>query len=382
MLILILIFSFMIANLNEYFYFYTYCFMRKSEFIGLMSGTSLDGLDIVHVSFFKNEVSEDKFEILHTQSVDFPNDLKAKIETYHQLSIAQIFILDKEIGQFFGKAVNNFLAINNINPTTITAIASHGQTILHQPKNGFTLQIGCGTTIASITGINVINDFRTRDIVEGGQGAPLVPVGDFGLFKNEAEAFLNIGGFANFSYQANNSIYAYDICPGNLPLNKLANAKNLDFDKNGDLAKAGEINFFLLDLLNSLDFYSLDGPKSLGTEWLDEFFYPLLKFDKEIENNLRTVVEHIALQISTTLNGINCNKVFITGGGAKNSFLIERIQHYFKGEILIPSADLIDFKEALIFAYLGFLYKEKSVNALSSVTGAKKDTVGGVFHLA
>jgi anhydro-N-acetylmuramic acid kinase len=134
--------------------------------------------------------------------------------------------------------------------------------------------------------------------------------------------------------------------------------------------------------LNSLDFYNQEGPKSLGTEWLEEFFFPLLKFDKEIENNLRTVVEHIALQISTTLNGINCKKVFITGGGAKNSFLIERIQHYFNGEVIVPSTVIIDFKEALIFAYLGFLYTENRINALASVTGAKKDTIGGVFHLA
>jgi anhydro-N-acetylmuramic acid kinase len=382
MLILILIFSFEIANLNEYFYIYTYCNMRKSEFIGLMSGTSLDGLDIVHVSFSKNQVLEDEFEILTTQSVEFPIELKSKIEAHNQLSVAQIFILDKEIGRFCGNTVNDFLRIYKINPSTITAIASHGQTILHQPKNGFTVQLGCGATIAAITGINVINDFRTRDIVEGGQGAPLVPIGDFGLFQNSADSFLNIGGFANFSFKKGNTIIAYDICPGNLPLNKLAKAKGLDFDKNGDLAKSGEINFFLLDLLNSLDFYNQEGPKSLGTEWLEEFFFPLLKFDKEIENNLRTVVEHIALQISTTLNGINCKKVFITGGGAKNSFLIERIQHYFNGEVIVPSSVIIDFKEALIFAYLGFLYTENRINALASVTGAKKDTIGGVFHLA
>lgn len=372
----------MIANLNEYFYFYAYCIMRKSEFIGLMSGTSLDGLDIAHVCFTKNENSTDNFELLHTESVDFPEDLKIKIESYHQLSIAQICKLDKEIGRFFGEAINLFLSKNSIQPTSITAIASHGQTLLHQPKNGFTLQLGCGSTIAAITGINVINDFRTRDIIEGGQGAPLVPIGDFGLFQQEADSFLNIGGFANFSYQSNHTIYAYDICPGNLPLNKLAKAKGLEFDKNGDLAQSGEINFFLLDLLNSLDFYSLEGPKSLGTEWLEEFFYPLLKFDKEIENNLRTVVEHIALQISTTLNDKKCQRVFITGGGAKNEYLIERIQHYFNGEISIPSTAIIDFKEALIFAYLGYLYTEKRANSLASVTGAKKDSIGGVFHLA
>ena len=305
------------------------------------------------------------------------------IINYRDLNVSSgdVLKLDKEIGRFFGVAINLFLSKNSIQPTSITAIASHGQTLLHQPKNGFTLQLGCGSTIAAITGINVINDFRTRDIIEGGQGAPLVPIGDFGLFQQEADSFLNIGGFANFSYQSNHTIYAYDICPGNLPLNKLAKAKGLEFDKNGDLAQSGEINFFLLDLLNSLDFYSLEGPKSLGTEWLEEFFYPLLKFDKEIENNLRTVVEHTAIQISNVLNSAKLNNVLVTGGGAKNGFLIERIQHYFTGELVIPNAEIIDFKEAIIFAYLGALYLDKRPNALSSVTGAKKNTIGGVFHL-
>lgn len=354
--------------------------MTTFEIIGLMSGTSLDGLDIAHVSFTMDRENGDSYTLLNSEAYDIPEDLRAKLADAHNFSVPMICQLDKELGHFYGNCVNDFLKKFKIQKEQIAAIASHGQTILHQPQNGFTLQIGCGTTLAYDTGINVINDFRNHDIVAGGQGAPLVPIGDFGLFKNEAEAFLNIGGFANMSFKDSSKVLAFDICPGNLPLNKLALAKGLHYDKNGDLAKSGEINFFLLDLLNSLDFYQKDGPKSLGTEWLEEHFYPLLKFDKEIENNLRTVVEHEAVQIGQKLNDAGVKNVLITGGGAKNHFLISRIAHYFNGEVKLPDNETIDFKEAIVFAYLGALYIENRPNAISSVTGASKDMICGVMH--
>ena len=355
--------------------------MSNYEIIGLMSGTSLDGLDIAHVRFDFTNNSNDSFVLLNADTVPIPDELLHKLMDAPNYSVAQLLMLDKEFGGFLANAVLKFIEKKKIVKNNIHAIASHGQTILHQPNNGFTLQIGCGSTLSYQTNINVINDFRTKDIVAGGQGAPLVPIGDFGLFSDLAEGFLNIGGFANVSFKKENTIVAYDICPGNLPLNKLAHAKDLAYDKNGEIAKSGEINFFLLDLLNSIDYYSLEGPKSLGTEWIEEFYYPLLKFDKEIENNLRTVVEHTAIQISNVLNAAELKSVLVTGGGAKNGFLIERIQHYFNGELILPEQKIIDFKEAIVFAYLGALYLDKRPNAISSVTGAKKSTIGGVFHL-
>jgi anhydro-N-acetylmuramic acid kinase len=355
--------------------------MSNYEIIGLMSGTSLDGLDIAHVRFDFNNNSNDSFVLLNTYTVPIPDEILRKLMDAPNYSVAQMLMLDKEFGRFLAESVIKFINQNKIDKNNINAIASHGQTILHQPNNGFTLQIGCGSALSYLTDINVINDFRTKDIVAGGQGAPLVPIGDFGLFSDLAVGFLNIGGFANVSFKKEDTIVAYDICPGNLPLNKLAHAKNLEYDKNGELAKSGEINFFLLDLLNSLEYYLLDGPKSLGTEWIEEFYYPLLKFDKEIENNLRTVVEHTAIQISNVLNSAHLNSVLVTGGGAKNGFLVERIQHYFNGELILPEQKIIDFKEAMVFAYLGALYLDKRPNALSSVTGAQKNTIGGVFHL-
>lgn len=354
--------------------------MAVYEIIGLMSGTSLDGLDIAHVSFSMDTDKGDSYRLLNCETYDIPEDLRSKLTNAHNYSVPSICQLDKELGKFYANCVNDLIQKKGIEKSRINTIASHGQTILHQPQNGFTLQIGCGSTLAYLTGLDVINDFRTLDIVAGGQGAPLVPVGDFGLFGDKAEAFLNIGGFSNMSFKKDNRIIAFDICPGNLPLNKLAASKGLNYDRNGDLARSGEINFFLLDLLNSLEFYQQDGPKSLGTEWLEEHFYPLLKFDKEIENNLRTVVEHEAVQIGQKLNDAGVKNVLITGGGAKNDFLISRIAHYFNGEVVLPETETIDFKEAIVFAYLGALYLEKRPNAISSVTGASRDMICGVLH--
>lgn len=355
--------------------------MSKFEIIGLMSGTSLDGIDLAHVEFEITENQNHTYNLLHCKTFEFNDEIRIKLEEAPEYSVQAICKLDKELGYFFGDCINKFIAGNSIQKSSIKAIASHGHTILHQPSNGFTLQIGCGSTISYHTQIPVINDFRSRDIIAGGQGAPLVPVGDFGLFQNKAESFLNIGGFTNFSFNQNGEIIAYDICPGNLPLNKLALSKGLSYDKNGEIAEAGEINFFLLDLLNSLHFYRLKGPKSLGREWLEEHFYPLLKFDKEIENNLRTVVEHEAFQISQVLNERHIKTVMITGGGAKNTFLISRIKHYFNGEVIIPDNTLIEFKEAIVFAYLGALYLDKQTNAIASVTGAERNTICGVLHI-
>jgi len=353
----------------------------KYEIIGLMSGTSLDGLDIAHVAFDRDEPNTMNYNVIHTAHYPYNEKILEKLLNLNSLSTTGILILDKEIGKFYAECVNGFISNFDISKNQISAIASHGQTIFHQPQHGFTYQIGCGSTLAFHTNIPVINDFRTKDIIAGGQGAPLVPIGDFDLFKKEAEGFLNIGGFSNVSYKNDKDIIAFDCCPGNLPLNKLASSKGIPFDAEGKLAASGTLNFFLLDLLNSIDYYGFKGPKSLGTEWLEEKFYPLLKFDKEIENNLRTVVEHISIQISNVLNDAKLNSVLVTGGGAKNTFLIERISHYFKGKLIVPDEQIIDFKEAIIFAYLGALYLEGKPNNIASVTGASRHVAGGVYHI-
>jgi anhydro-N-acetylmuramic acid kinase len=356
--------------------------MESYNIISLMSGTSLDGIDIAFVKINHEKRNQWSFDLIKAETVEYSEELKENLRISTEISAPALFHLDKVLGQVMGEAINQFIVKNKILKEDVHIIASHGHTVYHQPEKGFTVQIGCGSTMALKTGISVVNDFRTKDVILGGQGAPLVPIGDFKLFKNQADAFLNIGGITNISFKKDGKIAAFDCSPGNLPLNKLAQNKGLNYDKNGELARSGEINFFLLDILNELPYYQLTGPKSLGTEWLERYFYPLVKFDRDIENNLRTVIEHEAFQIGQVLNTAEIKSVMITGGGAFNKFLVERIQHYYKGKVALPEKEVIEFKEAIIFAFLGALYLEKLPNCLSEVTGASRDVCGGVFHRA
>ena len=354
--------------------------MKKLEIIGLMSGTSLDGLDVAHV-LFEHENNKWKFKLLKAETYSYSNDFYSTLTNSTSLNVPDFLMLDKRIGRVFAEMVNDFIAKNNIERKNINAIASHGHTTFHQPQNGFTSQIGCGDTLSFLTNIPVINDFRTKDVIAGGQGAPLVPIGDLLLFQNLADSFLNLGGIANISFEFDNKMTAFDICPANLPLNKLVTKLNLEFDKDGEIAKSGIVQEKLLDQLNQLSFYTQTSPKSLGTEWMESEFYPLIDFDSSIENNLKTIVEHEAFQIASVLNQNELKSVLITGGGAKNRYLIERLKHFFKGEIILPNKNIIEFKEAIIFAFLGALYLEKQTNCISSVTGASKNVIGGVYHI-
>jgi len=346
-----------------------------------MSGTSLDGLDVSYVAFsFNNEC--ETFQLQAAQTYPIPPELKLRITMFEQLNLSEIQLLEKELGQFYANCVNEFIVQHMLNKSEIDAIACHGQTVLHQPHNGFTLQLGCGTTLAYLTGITVINDFRTKDILAGGQGAPLVPKGDVTLFNEYAESFLNIGGFCNITFKEDNQVIAFDCCPGNLPLNEICKQIGLAYDPNGDNAKKGIIHVELLKQLNNLSYYADAPPKSLGTEWLNSQFYPILfAFNLTAEDCLATLVEHEAIQLGQILENKNLSSVLITGGGAHNTYLIERLKIYFKGEIVIPEKTLIDFKESIIFAYLGALYLEKKTNTIHTVTGASKDQCCGVLHL-
>ena len=300
--------------------------MTIKNLIGLMSGTSLDGLDIVLATFEENEGEVD-YTIICSNNICYPSDLEESIKKSHELKIDEVQVLDKAIGLFFAEQINSFIEQNKLDQNHIDAIASHGQTILHQPENGFTLQLGCGSTIAYHTGIPVINDFRSLDIIAGGQGAPLVPIGDFHLFNGEAEAFVNLGGFCNISFKnRKNEIKAFDICPCNLPLNKFAELLNATYDKDGSFAKAGELNKLLLQKLNGLEYYTKSPPKSLGSEWLEHNFYPLITSDLDPNTILRTLSKHIATQILDTLNHHKIDSVFFTGGGSKNKFLMNELQ--------------------------------------------------------
>ena len=351
-----------------------------TQIIGLMSGTSKDGLDIAHVSF-KHSDEGYSFKLLHGHTIAYPKDILEALDSIETLSASNVYQLDKQIGQFYSESVNDFIQKFNINPKDIEAIASHGQTIFHQPSKGFSTQIGCGSTLAFQTGIKVVNDFRTRDILAGGQGAPLVPLGDEYLFSNLAESFLNIGGFTNISFKKDGQLKAFDICPGNLPINRFANKYGMDFDSGGEISRSGELNTQLLETLNQIEYYNNSGPKSIGTEWLSSEFLSLINDFSVPSSIMRTIVEHEAIQIAKVLINEKLSSVYITGGGAKNNFLIERIAAHYSGKIIIPELELIDFKEAIIFAFLGYRYLENKATNDPSATGANRAIVSGVLHI-
>ena len=351
--------------------------MSSYRILGLMSGTSLDGLDIADVLLTKDNSLIWKYQLLNAKTISYPPALIERLANAVNYSALEITQLSHDLGLYFGLKVNDFIQEYGINKSDIDAISSHGHTVFHQPKNGITLQIGNGPELALATGIKTICDFRVRDVLLGGNGAPLVPVGDQLLFSSEAESFLNLGGFSNISFSKNDVVCAFDICPVNVVLNKLSEQVGKKYDAFGALGRIGEIDLKALEELNNLPFYKEKAPKSLGVEWVSEFIHPILKDDLSL---ITTYYEHIAIQISTILNEHNLNSVFITGGGAKNSFLIERIKLHYKGKIIIPNEMIIDFKEAIVFSLLGALRLSNEINVWCAVTGARKDSVSGVIH--
>jgi anhydro-N-acetylmuramic acid kinase len=351
--------------------------MNKKEVfaIGFMSGTSLDGMDLVYVKFRKDNYQY--FEIIHAETVKYSSQWRVTLQRSFHFSSHDLDLLNTEYGVYLGGVINQF--INKYEIQNIDFIASHGHTVLHQPEKGITLQIGDGQSIATITKQKIICDFRTQDVRLGGQGAPLVPIGDELLFSNY-DFCLNLGGFSNVSYSKEGKRIAFDICPVNIVLNQYANKLGFEYDEFGILASKGKLNSTLLETLNSLSYYSQSPPKSLGLEWVSEVVFPLIDdFETDISVILRTFVEHIAVQISRVI--CKSNSVLITGGGAFNSFLMDRIEIISQMKVLLPKKEIVDYKEALIFAFLGLLRVGDQVNCLSSVTGAQKDHSSGMIFL-
>jgi len=261
-------------------------------------------------------------------------------------------------------------------------IASHGHTIYHQPENQFTFQLGEGTAIRELPGIKTVYDFRTRDIMLGGQGAPLVPIGDQILYP-EYEYCLNLGGIANISYTAANKRIAFDVCFCNMVLNYYALSQGVNYDRNGTLAKMGKLNVTLLEELNRVEYYHMRPPKAIGKEWLTRYVWPTIeRYKLTINDILRTCVEHIAIQINRSIvDSPFRKKVLVTGGGAFNDFLMDRIKA--KGnsftQYIKPSDTIVKFKEAMIFAFLGVLRVNNETNVLKTVTGAERDSSSGII---
>lgn len=345
------------------------------KIIGVMSGTSLDGVDLAEV-LFSEEKDKILFEIGKTQTVPYTLEWVEKLKNAIDYSEQQLKELNSEYTLALGNIIKNFIAENNIKD--ICAVASHGHTILHQPQNKYTLQIGNLPKIAKIIGQQVVCDFRVQDVQLGGQGAPLVPIGDRMLFP-QYNYCLNLGGFSNISFEQNNQRLAYDVSPVNTVLNFYANKLGFEYDDKGKVAKNGMFSQELFERLNSLEFYQKKHPKSLGFEFVKEIVFPITE-NYPIREVLRTFTEHIAYQVSSNIKGKQA-KLLITGGGAYNEFLIDRIRFYLpRLKIIIPEKKLIEYKEALVFALLGYLKLQDKINVLSSVTGATRDHVSGILY--
>ena len=342
--------------------------------IGLMSGTSVDGLDICYVSFDNNDPS--KYEIIDCETIDYDDNLKTKLKNVIEMDNDQIKQIDKEFGEFIGLNVLKFIKKNTLYKADL--ISSHGHTVFHEPEFNKTLQIGNGEIINKITKIKTVNNFREQDVQLGGQGAPLVPIGDKLLF-DDYKYCLNLGGFTNISVKDSRTIYAYDICPLNTVLNHYANKLGYECDLGGKLSKKGVINIDLFNELNDLDYYKKSYPKSLGLEFVIENIFPITeKYKIKEVDILATYIEHASFQIKRNID--NGSKVLLTGGGTFNDNLIKTLNHDSKINFIVPDKTIINYKESLIFALLGYLKINGKVNCLRSVTGASNDHSSGDIY--
>lgn len=348
--------------------------MKKESYnvIGVMSGTSLDGVDLVYCELVKQVGWQ--YKIIHAETYSYSDEWREQLKNAVLWNHKELALANEDYTRYLASVINRFKSEFNL--TEIDMVSSHGHTVFHQPENGITIQIGNLPVLAELIHETVVCDFRVQDVQLGGQGAPLVPIGDKLLF-HAYDYCLNLGGFANISFDdVTGERIAYDVCPVNVVLNHYCNQLGLEFDEGGNVARTGIVNTGLLNKLNGLPFYSLPYPKSLGMEWVRRYVFPLIDtFEISVSDILRTWVEHCAYQIGGLL--INKGNVLITGGGAFNSFLIERIENLAGITVKEADKNLIMFKEALIFAFLGVLRYRGDINCLKSVTGAKKNHSSG-----
>ena len=353
--------------------------MNKAEYkvIGVMSGTSLDGVDIASIRF---DLADDwSFQIDHAETIPYETKWMELLKDLVSISDKELQSIDIQYTDHLAQMIIDFIKKHHIND--IDAICSHGHTARHQPENGITHQIGNLKQLAKLTGYRVVCDFRVQDVELGGQGAPLVPIGDRLLF-NEYTFCLNLGGFANISMEENEQRVAFDICPVNIVLNHYSRQLGYSYDDKGQLASSGQLNNQLLVQLNNLEFYKLNPPKSLGLQWVQNEVFPMIDgFKLDVKDDLRTFTEHIAIQISDVVNSYSGGSLLITGGGAFNVFLISRLSALCNVRIEIPSKQIINYKEALVFGLLGILKLRDEPNCLQSVTGALKNHSSGKIYL-
>lgn len=358
--------------------------------IGLMSGSSLDGLDIVFAELEENRGAW-HFNIHAAACYEYAEEWQQKLYNAKGISANEYFLLHAAYGKYLAACVNRFIDENSLHHR-VQLIASHGHTVFHDPANGVTTQLGCGATVAALTGINVVNDLRTIDVALGGEGAPIVPMGEKLLFPG-FDFYLNIGGIANISFRQEKEFIAYDICPANRVLNMLAQQAGKEFDEDGNLASSGELIVPLFEKLNGLDYYRQPTPKSLSNNFGTDVVFPLIQsYNTSTVDALRTYTEHIAYQIQQAIqniiqgnNGVQTNyKLLVTGGGAFNKMLIKKLTENLAAsniEVIIAEDNIVLYKEALIMALLGLLRWREENTVMASVTGASRSSIGGAVWI-
>ena len=354
-----------------------------------MSGSSLDGLDISYCQYTTSE-EHVNWELLQAETIEYPQKWVTRLGKLPYQDALVFAKTNTYFGHYLGELVNQFIHKHKIDPDFVS---SHGHTIFHYPDKRITVQIGDGAALAAITGLPVINDFRTQDIAIDGEGTPLAPAADRYLFPGH-DFYMNIGGISNITCNINGRYIAFDISPANQVLNFLAEQLDMDFDRDGEVARSGKMDEKLLAVLNDFDYFEKRYPKSLGNGWIRETFIPtFIRFDSSWEDKLHTATRQIAVQTAKSMQAI-CLKeglsksqyeLFITGGGALNCYLIECIQEEtnklgITTNIKLPSKSIIDFKEAILMGLLGVLRVENRPNCFKSVTGARRDTIGGAIH--
>jgi anhydro-N-acetylmuramic acid kinase len=356
--------------------------MKTYNVLGIMSGSSMDGMDIAlcKISFDGQKYT---YQINEAETFDYPERWRIRLSQLRKADSMAYAKTDIFYGHYIGQLINEFIAKHQIK---VDLIASHGHTVFHYPEEKITRQVGDGASISAITNLPVVSDFRSMDVAKGGQGAPLVAIGDELLF-NEYDYCLNLGGFANISGKVGPYRVSFDICPANIILNRTARDLNLDYDKDGEIAAKGAINYTLLEALNQIDYYNKPFPKSLNRDWINNELWQIVKDGDKLtpEDKMKTFVDHIGYQIANSIDYLSQKnssgkKVLITGGGAFNTTLIDHLKTHSEADFIIPDEKLVKYKESLIFALMGVLRVENQINIFKTYTGAKSDSISGSLN--
>jgi anhydro-N-acetylmuramic acid kinase len=353
--------------------------MKTYKVIGMMSGTSMDGIDLAYCELTPEEDGKWKYSIGTSTTVAYDEVWRLRLSKLRNQNALVFHKTDRYYGEYIGRLINSFIDENKLE---VDLVAAHGHTVFHQPENNITVQVGNSNAIAGVTGLPVVANFRALDVVKGGEGAPLAAIGDDLLFS-EYDMCLNIGGFSNISAIVDGGRIAYDISPANIALNRIAREFGQEYDDGGKIAESGSIDYDLLGLLNNIPYYEKSYPKSLGREWIMKNFWYIVRESKASkEDKMKTLCDHIGDQIGSNIENLNSNssqtiRVLATGGGVFNNILVDHIRTHTDAEIVIPDSSLINYKEALIFALLGILRVRNEFNILKQYTGADTDSVAG-----